>query len=47
MGPNNKDDKYDICNWEEINIENTLKIVKDRMVKHYFLPSKLNKGLSY
>lgn len=41
MGPNNKD-KYDICNWEEINIENTLKIVKDRMVKHYFLDSELN-----
>ena len=33
-GPNK--DKYDICNWEEINIENVLKIVKNRMVKHYF-----------
>jgi predicted O-methyltransferase YrrM len=42
-GPNKKDDKYDICNWEEINIENTLKIVKDRMVNHYFLPSNLSK----
>ena len=40
MGPNKGN-----CleNWEEINIENTLKIVKDRMVNHYFLPSKLNK----
>ena len=42
-GPNNKGSKYDKCNWEEINIENTLKIVKDRMVNHYFLPSKFNK----
>jgi len=41
-GPNNKD-KYDICNWEEINIENVLKIVKNRMMKHYFLASELNK----
>ena len=41
-GPNNKD-KYDICNWEEINIEDVLKIVKNRMVKHYFLASELNK----
>ena len=29
----------DICNWEEINIENILKIVNDRMTNHYFLPS--------
>ena len=41
MGPNNKA-KYDICNWEEINIENILKIVKDRITNHYFLPSELN-----
>ena len=33
----------EICNWEEINIENILKIVKDRMTNHYFLPSSLNK----
>lgn len=32
----------DICNWEEINIENILKIVKDRMTNHYFLPSSIN-----
>ncbi len=42
MGPNNKN-KYDICNWEEINIENILKIVKDRNTNHYFLPSEANK----
>ena len=36
-------DKYDVCNWEEINIKNILKIVKDRMMNHYFLPSELNK----
>jgi hypothetical protein len=32
----------EICNWEEINTENILKIVKDRMINHYFLPSILN-----
>jgi hypothetical protein len=32
----------DICNWEEINIENILKIVKDRMTNQYFLPSSIN-----
>ena len=30
-------------NWEEINTENILKIVKDRMTKYYFLPSTLYK----
>ena len=29
----------EICNWEEINVENVLKIVKDRMTTKYFLPS--------
>ena len=38
-GPNKGNE---ICNWEEINIENILKIVKTRMLKHYFLPSKLD-----
>jgi hypothetical protein len=38
-GPNNKD-KYDVCNWEEINIENILEKVKDRTTKYYFLPSE-------
>ena len=33
----------EICNWEEINTENILKIVKDRMTNHYFLPSSLDK----
>lgn len=32
----------EICNWEEINTENILKIVKDRMTNYYFLPSYLN-----
>ena len=40
MGPNKGNE---ICNWEEINVKNILKIVKNRMTKHYFLPSKLNK----
>ena len=39
-GPNKGNEK---CNWEEINIDNILKIVKDRMTNHYFLPSHLNK----
>ena len=39
-GPNKGNE---ICNWEEINVENILKIVKNRMTNHYFLPSKLNK----
>ena len=38
-GPNKGND---ICNWEEINIDNILKIVKDRMTNHYFLPSEFN-----
>ena len=33
----------EICNWEEINVENILQIVKDRMSNHYFLPSSLYK----
>ena len=33
----------EICNWEDINIENILKKVKDRMTDHYFLPSSYNK----
>ena len=31
------------CNWEAINIENMLKIVKNRMTNHYFLPSYIDK----
>jgi len=38
-GPNKGNE---LCNWEEINIENILKIVKDRMANHYFLPSSLD-----
>jgi hypothetical protein len=39
-GPNKGNE---ICNWEEINVENILKIVKDRMINHYFLPSYTHK----
>ena len=42
MGPNNKN-KLGVCNWEDINTKNILKIVKDRMMKHYFLPSNFDK----
>lgn len=36
QGPNTTKKQY---NWEEINIENVLEIVKDRETNHYFLPS--------
>jgi hypothetical protein len=39
-GPNKVTEIY---NWEEINIDNILKIVKDRMTNHYFLPADINK----
>jgi len=29
----------EICNWEEINVENILKIVEDRITHKYYLPS--------
>jgi predicted O-methyltransferase YrrM len=32
----------EICNWEEINVENILQTVNDRMINHYFLPSSLH-----
>ena len=38
-GPNKGDE---ICNWEEINIDNITKIVAKRMSKTYFLPSNLS-----
>lgn len=38
-GPNKGSE---ICNWEEINIEHILNIVKDRMTNHYFLPSSMH-----
>lgn len=41
MGPNKGNE---ICNWEDINVENILKIVKARMNKHYFLPSSIAKN---
>ena len=40
MGPNKGNE---ICNWEEINIKNILKIVEGRMTNHYLLPSQFNK----
>ena len=40
MGPNKGNEA---CNWEEINIKDILKMVKNRMTNHYFLPSELNK----
>ena len=38
MGPNKGNE---ICNWEDINVENVLKIVKERITKKYFLPSSI------
>ena len=38
-GPNKGNEK---CNWEDINIKNILKIVKNRKIKTYFLPSELD-----
>ena len=38
MGPNKG---KEICNWEDINVENILKIVKERITKKYFLPSSI------
>ena len=40
FGPNNKN-KYNLENWEDINTETILKLVKDRMTEHYFLPSNI------
>jgi hypothetical protein len=37
-GPNKGNE---ICNWEDINVENILNIVKERMNKNYFLSSNL------
>lgn len=32
-----------ICNWEDISVENALKICKDRLTNNYYLPSNLDK----
>lgn len=40
MGPNKGNE---ICNWEDINVDNILKICEKRTTKHYFLPSNLCK----
>jgi hypothetical protein len=39
-GPNKGNE---ICNWEDINVENILEIVKNRLTNHYFLPSSVHK----
>lgn len=39
LGPNKG---TEICNWEDINVNNILSIVKEKTTKHYFLPSVLN-----
>jgi hypothetical protein len=38
MGPNKGNE---ICNWEDINVDNIIKIVEKRTNKHYFLPSSI------
>ena len=37
-GPNKKNE---ICNWEDINTEDIYKILNDRIIDRYFLPSEL------
>jgi hypothetical protein len=37
-GPNKGNE---ICNWEDINVDNIIKICQQRMNKNYFLPSSL------
>lgn len=39
LGPNKG---TEICNWEDINIDNILNVVNKRMINHYNLPSVLN-----
>lgn len=31
----------EVCDWENINVNNILEIVKERIIEHYFLPSQL------
>jgi hypothetical protein len=40
-GPNKGNE---ICNWEEINIENIIKIVEPRLTKQYYLESNIAKN---
>ena len=40
-GPNKGNE---ICNWEDINVEKILKIVSNRLTKHYFIDSTLGKN---
>ena len=37
MGPK----KNEICDWEDINVDNVIKIVEKRMNKKYYLPSSV------
>jgi len=40
-GPNKELNDYDLCNWENISEKNILNIVKNRLVKKFFLPSNI------
>jgi len=40
MGPNKGNE---VCNWEDINTINIIRLVEKRMNKHYFLPSSIVK----
>ena len=39
-GPNNGNE---VCNWENISVKNILNIVNNRLTKHYFIDSKLDR----
>uniref|UniRef100_A0A6C0JBQ9 Methyltransferase n=1 Tax=viral metagenome TaxID=1070528 RepID=A0A6C0JBQ9_9ZZZZ len=39
-GPNKGNE---VCNWENISVDNVLKIVNDRLTKHYFIDSTIDK----
>ncbi|ALH22918.1 hypothetical protein ceV_012 [Chrysochromulina ericina virus CeV-01B] len=43
LGPNTTNGQ-EVCNWEDINIDKILNLVKNRLDKYYNLPSKLNKN---
>ena len=43
LGPNTTNGK-EPCNWEDINIDTILNLVKNRLDIHYTLPSELNKN---
>lgn len=43
IGPNTTNGK-EPCNWEDINIDTILNLVKNRLDKYYYLPSILNQN---